>query len=149
MITSIELHDAHVLINYLILIKGLDTRLLADLLKLDYFKRLQNQSVALIRLHIQVVGDCPNTEPSQVSSVHGKGDGRFSAGLQTIHAQLLPSSDFLQARLHPTPSSRLWGLVAIGGKGGGGILVFPNCCLYQVLSLRSASKSHPLMDVSS
>lgn len=71
---------------------------------------------------------------------HG-GEGREDMG-ERRGTLLLFSSNFLLPRLHPPQSSRLWGLT-IGVQGLShpvwgyinSILIFPNCCLYQVLGL--------------
>lgn len=77
---------------------------------------------------------------------HGRGWSLLQRGLK---ARLL-SPNFLLPRLHPLQSSRLWGLMA-GGRGLShpvwgcinSILVFPNCCLYQVLGLQLTSEPWP------
>lgn len=82
----------------------------------------------------------------QVSSDHRQD---MPGGGLLCKAQLL-SSNFLLLRLHPLQSSRLWGLVArrrgLSHPVWGcinSILIFPNCCLYQVLSLRLTSEPRP------
>lgn len=109
----------------------------------------QHSSVVLISLHIQVDQECPNTVWCQVSSDQGKDRGGVSTQCQTGKAQL--SSTWLPPAR--TPSSSVItaeGLVAAGQGTSrpvwgciNSILVFPNCCLYQVLSLRLTSPPRP------
>lgn len=85
----------------------------------------KNWSLALIRQHIQVVKGL---------SKHWVVSG-FLWQLRRHGGEGFQASDFLLPRLHPPPSSQRWGQSHPVKGCINSILIFPNCCLYQVLSL--------------